>query len=136
MIVDIVSSFLMFSGAVFSFIAALGILRMPDLFLRMQAAAKTGTLGVGCTILAVATYFGDLAVTTRAGLVILFLFLTAPVAAHMIARAGYIAGVSLWKKTTIDELVDQYDPLSHYLRSHGQQEGKKRMEQKDEGQMI
>lgn len=117
MLLDIMTSFLLLVGAAFSFVAALGIVRMPDLFTRMQAAAKTGTLGVGCAILAVAAYFGDIGVTTRAGLVILFLFLTAPIAAHMIARAGYISGVSLWHGTVTDEMRDQYDPVTHALGS-------------------
>lgn len=136
MLLEIITSFLLLVGAGFSFIAALGIVRMPDLFTRMQAAAKTGTLGVGCTILAVAAYFGDLGVTTRAGLVILFLFLTAPIAAHMIARAGYISGVSLWSGTVVDEMAEQYDPLSHYLSSEGEQHSKKRAQRKGDDLMM
>jgi multicomponent Na+:H+ antiporter subunit G len=114
---ELLTCFFMLVGAGFSLIAAVGILRMPDLYTRMQAAAKTGTLGVGCTILAVAVYFADIGVTTRAALVILFLFLTAPVAAHMIARAGYISGVGLWKNSVIDEMRHRYDPSTHQLAS-------------------
>ncbi len=117
MFFELITCFLLLIGAIFSFIAALGIVRMPDLFTRMQAAAKTGTLGVGCTILAVATFFGDIGVATRAGLVILFLFLTSPIAAHMIARAGYISGVALWSGSVTDEMRDQYDPVTHHLSS-------------------
>lgn len=87
------------------FLAALGIFRMPDTFTRMQAATKAATLGCGCLLLAVALHFGETAVTARALLVVIFLFLTAPVAAHVIARATYRAGVALWEHTVLDELA-------------------------------
>jgi multicomponent Na+:H+ antiporter subunit G len=114
---ELITAFLLLCGAVFSFIAALGILRMPDLFTRMQAAAKTGTLGVGLILLALAVHFGEIGVATRAALVIMFLFLTAPIAAHMIARAGYISGVRLWEHSVCDELKDQYNIQTHELAS-------------------
>ncbi len=109
--------FLMLAGAVLSLIAALGIFRMPDLYTRMQAAAKTATLGVGCTILALAIHFGDASVTMHAVLVIIFLFLTGPVAAHMIARAGYIGGIELWEGSVVDEMSSCYHPLTRHLAS-------------------
>lgn len=114
---DLLVCLFMLSGTLFSVIAALGIFRMPDLYTRMQTAAKSSTLGVGCTILSVAIHFSDTGVTTRAVLVILFLFLTAPVAAHMVARAGYISGVPLWKGSVADEMRGQYDPSTHELAS-------------------
>jgi multicomponent Na+:H+ antiporter subunit G len=80
---------------------------MPDMFMRMQAATKAATLGVGCMLLAVAVHFGDLGVTTRAVLVTAFVFLTAPVAAHVIARAAYSVGVPLWTGTLCDELREE-----------------------------
>jgi multicomponent Na+:H+ antiporter subunit G len=116
---QLATALFMLVGAGFSIIAALGVLRMPDLFTRMQAAAKTGTLGVGCTIIAVAIHFADVGVTTRAALVVLFLFLTAPVAAHMIARAGYISGVRLWEGSVTDEMRGKYDEVTHELSSDG-----------------
>lgn len=118
-ITDILASFFMLLGTALNLIAAVGIVRMPDLYTRMQAAAKTGTLGVGCIILAVAIYYADPGVATRAGLVILFLFLTNPIAAHMIARAGYFAGAPLWTHTVVDELKGRYDPDTHTLRADG-----------------
>jgi multicomponent Na+:H+ antiporter subunit G len=99
----LVSALLVF-GAGWMLIAALGVLRMPDLFSRMQASAKAGTLGIGVLVLSVAVHFGDLEVSSRAALIIAFFFLTAPVAAHMIARAAYLIGVPLWSGTQRDEL--------------------------------
>ena len=95
-------------GAFFALVAAIGLLRMPDLLMRMHAATKAGTLGAGLLLLAVAVSFGDSGVTVRALAAIVFLFLTAPVAAHVIGRAAYYAGrVQLWKRTLVDELQAQ-----------------------------
>ncbi len=102
-----ISAVLLVIGAFFMLLAGVGIVRLPDLFMRLQAATKASTLGVGCMLLAVALHFQDLAVTTRAVLVIAFFFLTAPVGAHLIARAAYAVGVPLWEGTITDELGEQ-----------------------------
>jgi monovalent cation/proton antiporter MnhG/PhaG subunit len=112
---ETLSSALMIIGATFALLAGVGVLRMPDLFTRMQAATKASTLGIGCIVLAVAIHFGELGITTRALATIIFVFLTAPVAAHMIARAGYFVGVPLWERTVIDELHGHYDRFTHKL---------------------
>jgi multicomponent Na+:H+ antiporter subunit G len=100
---------LMIVGGVLMLLAALGVVRMPDLYSRMQSATKASTLGVGCTMLAVAVDFADLAITTRALLIVAFVFLTAPISAHMIGRAAYYVGVPLWHGTTMDELREHSD---------------------------
>jgi multicomponent Na+:H+ antiporter subunit G len=96
---------LLVAGALFLLLAAVGVFRLPDVYTRMQAATKAATLGAGCTLSAVAVYFDDFGVTVRALLVVAFIFLTAPVAAHMIGRAAYIIGVPFWHGTKIDELA-------------------------------
>jgi multicomponent Na+:H+ antiporter subunit G len=106
---------LLIVGAAFLLLAAIGIVRMPDLFMRMQAASKASTLGVGFLVLAAGVYFGDLAIMIRVLLVIAFLFLTAPVAAHIIARSAYFVGVPLWEHTRVDELRGHYDRGTHVL---------------------
>ena len=98
--------FLMVVGAVLMLLAALGVVRMPDVYSRMQSATKASTLGVGCTMFAVAVDFAELAITTRVVLIVAFVFLTAPISAQMIGRAAYYVGVPLWKGTTLDELRD------------------------------
>ena len=108
---------LMFAGAVFLLLAAVGVLRLPDLFMRIQASAKASTLGAGCVFLGLAVHFGEISVTSRALLTIVFLFLTAPIAAHMIGRAAYIVGVPLWSGTIRDDLRGQYDRENRLLRS-------------------
>ncbi len=113
---DIVSSVLLIIGTFLLLLAGIGIVRLPDIFLRMSAASKASSLGAGCILLAVAVSAADIAITVRAVAGVLFLFLTAPVAAHMIGRAAYMIGVPRWKGTVIDELKGRYDTRRHTLR--------------------
>ena len=76
-------------GAAFCLVAAIGVVRLPDLFTRMHAASKAGAVGGGLILLAVALLSFDTAVALRAVLGIVFLLLTTPVAAHLLARASY-----------------------------------------------
>lgn len=84
-------------------LSAIGLVKMPDLFTRMHAATKVGTVGVSGIVLAVAVHFEQMKVVAPALLIIVFFLATAPVAAHMIGRAAYEMGVELWKGTRIDE---------------------------------
>lgn len=104
MVLDLLTAGLVLIGGAFMLLAGVGLVRLPDLFTRMQAATKGATLGAGCLLLAVATHFRTTDVAARAVLVVLFVFLTAPVAAHLIARAAYAVGVPLWEGTLRDEL--------------------------------
>jgi multicomponent Na+:H+ antiporter subunit G len=119
------------AGALFTLLGAVGILRMPDLFMRMQTATKASTLGVACVMAAAAACFGDLGSTARAALITGFLFGTAPVAAHAIGRAAYFDGVVLWKNTEVDELRERYDRRTHALKS-GQRTQKRPLADRDE----
>lgn len=112
---DLISLILMIIGAVFMLLAAIGVVRMPDLYLRMSATSKAATLGVICVMLAAALHFNDFAITARIIAIIVFLILTAPVAAHKIARAAYLAGPDLWPGTCRDELQGRYDHENHEL---------------------
>jgi multicomponent Na+:H+ antiporter subunit G len=95
-------------GASFILIAAIGLLRMPDLLMRMHAATKAGTLGAGLILVGVCIHFQQWQVTTEATLTILFIFITAPV----LARAAYFRGLRLAKITSIDELKEHYSQKS------------------------
>ncbi|MDB5614075.1 MAG: monovalent cation/H(+) antiporter subunit [Devosia sp.] len=76
-------------GAAFSLIATIGVLRLPDLLTRMHAASKAGAVGGGLVLLAVALLCFDAGVALRAIIGIVFLLLTTPVAAHLLARSNY-----------------------------------------------
>ncbi|MFN3685065.1 MAG: monovalent cation/H(+) antiporter subunit G [Fimbriimonadaceae bacterium] len=102
-----IAALLLAFGAVITFLAAYGVLRLPDSLTRMQATSKATTLGVGCVLLSVAVAFDDVGVRTKAALVVLFLFVTQPIAAHLMARASYRSGSPLWKGTVVDELGEE-----------------------------
>ena len=95
---EIIALGLMLVGAIFTFIAALGVVRLPDLFMRMHANTKSATLGVGFIMLGAAVYFADVTVTVRALAVVLFLIITAPISLHLLPgdgrSGGYLLGLS------------------------------------------
>ena len=111
MMSEFVSAILLAGGSFFLIATAIGLLRLPDIYMRMHAITKAGTLGVGLVLLAVAVFFGELGVVTRALAAIAFVLLTAPVSAHMIGRAAYLDEVSLWEGTLVDELQGKYGQL-------------------------
>jgi len=110
MAADIVTAVLLVAGAGFAFIAGLGVWRLPDVMMRMHASTKAGTLGVGLILLGLAVHAEDMGVVSRALAAIVFLLLTAPVAAHMIGRAAYRIGEPLWDRTVTDEWDRHGDP--------------------------
>jgi len=107
--VDIILSALVLGGAGFCLIAAIGVVRFPDLYVRMHAATKAGTLGAGLVFIAVAVGSGELGTVIRAMAAVLFLLLTAPIGAHLLARAAYASGVKMWDRSGPDDLKDRYD---------------------------
>lgn len=97
---DLLTMLLASVGLFFMLVAAIGVLRMPDLFTRMHAATKASTLGISSILLAALVYFqASGAVATKVVLIILFFFLTAPVGAHALGRAAYLCGVQMRPET-------------------------------------
>lgn len=91
-------------GAVFGLLAAVGIVRLPDLYTRLHAASKAGVVGTGLILIAVALISTDGAAILRAILGIIFLLLSTPIAAHLLARAAHKAGEMPTVATTIEEI--------------------------------
>ncbi len=119
---DALIMFLSTIGSIFILLAAIGLIRMPDFYLRVSVTTKAVTLGVGLVLISAAVYFNDISVTSRVTAIILFLFLTAPVAAHVITRAAYFTGTRLWKKSVIDDLKGRYEDKTISLDEEGQEE--------------
>jgi multicomponent Na+:H+ antiporter subunit G len=103
---ELVALFLLLTGVAFVLIAAIGVFRLPDPFLRMHAATKAGTLGAGLVLLGVAVAFADTGTWVVAALTILFLLATLPISAHLLGRAAYVSGAKLWEGTARDDLQD------------------------------
>lgn len=114
---DIILSILIISGSFFILVATMGILRLPDLFTRMHAIAKASSLGISLLAIAAGLYFLDFWVSVKSLLIIIFIFLTAPISAHMITRAGYFLKIPIWKGTVFDELKNRYDLKNGVLHS-------------------
>lgn len=117
MITEILILSLAFLGALFILLAAVGLVRMPDLYLRISVTTKAATLGIGMLLACAALYFNDLAVTSRVLAIILFMLLTAPVGAHLLGRASYFVNVPMWKKSVMDDLKGKYERGTHTLAS-------------------
>ncbi len=111
MIVDLLSAVFLLAGTLFVFVAALGVVRLPDVPMRMHASTKAGTLGVMLIAIAMVFIYPELSIFARALALVLFMLLTAPVAAHMMGRAAYQSGermgVKLWEGTIIDQIQDR-----------------------------
>lgn len=107
---SVLVAMLLVSGAVFMLLAGIGLLRLPDFYTRMSATSKAATLGASLVLLGAALHFGTAAAAGRALVIVAFLFLTAPLAAHAIGRAGYRRGSPAWEGTVVDELggADHY----------------------------
>ncbi|RJR30770.1 MAG: monovalent cation/H(+) antiporter subunit G [Desulfobacteraceae bacterium] len=112
-----ISSFFLVTGALFILVAALGILRFEDIYMRTSASAKAATLGVGLSLAGMAFHFAVLEITVRSVAIIIFIMITTPIAAHLISRAAYISGAKLWDKSVVDELQGKYDPETGDLSS-------------------
>ena len=100
---DIVTAIVWLAGSAFALLAAVGVLRMPDVFTRMQASTKASTLGLGCLLIGAALQMGDFASFIRVASIGAFVLLTTPVSGLVIARASYFSDVPLWTGTVLDE---------------------------------
>lgn len=87
---DYLLSFLIVTGAAFTFIGSLGLARLKDFYTRLHGPTKATTLGVGCVLIASALYFSlqEDGISLHEILVTLFLFITAPVSAHLLSKAA------------------------------------------------
>jgi len=103
-IIEIISGIFLLLGGSFIFIAALGVLRMPDVYTRIHSSTKAGTLGIGLILLSMATHFRTGEVITRSIATIFFIVLTAPVSAQLIGMVAYKSGAKLWKGSVVNQL--------------------------------
>jgi multicomponent Na+:H+ antiporter subunit G len=93
-------------GGIFTLLAAVGVVRLPDVYTRMHAASKAGTVGSGLMLFAAGIHSMEFATFTRALAGFVFFILTAPIAAHLIAKAAHQAGYRLSRMTVVDDMRD------------------------------
>lgn len=108
---EIIMSGLLLLGLFFLLTGTFGLLRLKDVYSRMHATSKSSTFGVAGVLLAAVfdSRVLDLHSGLKEGLLLGFLFLTVPISAHMIARAAYRTGVSMWLGGVVDELEEWED---------------------------
>ena len=104
-------------GALAILLASIGILRMPDVYLRLSVTTKAATLGIGLILIGAAFHFNDVGITSRVIAIIFFTTVTAPVSAYLIVRAAYFVRAQLWEHSIVDELNGMYDKTTHILSS-------------------
>jgi len=98
------SAFFVLAGSIITFIAGLGVLRLPDFFMRMHAATKAGVVGPSLLLVGAGFYEPSLSTWIKIFLAILFLFMTTPIAGHLLGKAGFLGGVRLWQGTSRNDL--------------------------------
>lgn len=103
---ELIGAILILIGSIISMISAIGIIRFRDVYSRAHAATKTTTLAVLLTLTGVFIYFwlGEGYISVRLSLVIVFVFITAPVSGHLVLRAAYRSHVKMSDATAEDEL--------------------------------
>lgn len=93
-------------GLAFDLFGCLGLVRLPDVYNRLQAATKCVTVGTCSILFGMLCIVGFTAAGMKSILCILFLLLTSPVAAHALARATHISGVKLWEGSVVDKYAE------------------------------
>ena len=99
---NMIGSALIIIGLIFDFFGCLGLIRFPDVYTRLQAAAKCVTLGTCGILFGLFLFKGFTATGIKALLCMAFILLTAPVSAHALARGSYKSGVKPCEKTVVD----------------------------------
>lgn len=104
--IDVVAGFFLIVGAALALVAAIGLVRFPDVYTRMHAATKPQTLGLVCILIGLALRLQTVSAVTMVLVIIAVQLLTAPVSAHMIGRAAYRIGLADTSRLTRDDLAD------------------------------
>lgn len=106
MIVEWIAAVLLLLGAVLMLIASVGVIRLPDIYLRMHAATKAPSLGVFLMVLGIIIYFLDFWLSVKGLLIILFIFMTTPIGAHMLSRVSHMLNIRQSDEMKTDEFPD------------------------------
>ena len=93
-------------GVAFDVVGCLGLVRLPDVYTRMQAATKCVALGTVLIVAGSVLTAGAPSVVAKGALCLIFLFLTSPTGSHALARAAHRSGTPLWEESVVDRLAD------------------------------
>ncbi|MCX7917731.1 MAG: monovalent cation/H(+) antiporter subunit G [bacterium] len=103
---ELISSISMVIGGLFNLFGCIGLVRLPDVYNRLQASTKCVTLGT-CFILIGVIISGPISASLKSFLCIIFILITAPTSAHALSRASIKAGISLWEKSVVNKMEEE-----------------------------
>ena len=107
--IETIANWLIVIGLIFDLMGAIGLVRLPDVYNRLQAATKCVTVGTCMILVGLLFRCGPGSLGIKALLAAVFVLLTSPVGAHAIARGAHIAGVRLWEKSVGDAYLEDRD---------------------------
>ncbi|MBN1794454.1 MAG: Na+/H+ antiporter subunit G [Candidatus Omnitrophica bacterium] len=90
-------------GILFNFFGCVGLVRLPDIYNRLQASTKCVTLGTSLVLMGVVFMNGFCSISMKAILCMIFILVTSPTAAHAISKGAYLSGVELWEGSVVDQ---------------------------------
>jgi multicomponent Na+:H+ antiporter subunit G len=99
-----IAAFFLISGSLFMLIAAIGVVKFSDVYMRMHAITKAASLGAILMLVAISILYFEWIVWLESVMVVLFIIITAPVASHMIAKAAHRANMPKGDGYVMDEL--------------------------------
>ncbi|GAB3651948.1 monovalent cation/H(+) antiporter subunit G [Echinicola sediminis] len=104
---EIFSVVFILMGVVFMLLAAIGLVRFPDFYIRNSASTKAAILGLGLILLGTGLYYNQLVIFVELMAIFLFIFLISPLTSHIVARAAFKTKVPFWDRTNLDDLKGQ-----------------------------
>ncbi len=107
--IEVIAHIFIIAGIIFDLLGCIGMVRLPDVYNRLQASTKCVTLGTCSILFGVFVRYGFSAMGMSALVCIVFLLLTAPVAAHALVRAAHRSGFELDEITVCDDYKDDSD---------------------------
>lgn len=144
LIKEIISCVFILAGVFFILVATIGLLRLPDFYIRMSAITKGSTLGLGLILFGLGIYFNQPNMLLKVCAIISFTFITAPVAAHVIGRTAVQNRIPFWEKTNLkefkkylhrehlDELVNYDKYLVKAIKKEKKEKKKQKMNEEQE----
>lgn len=106
---EITVSFFILTGVLFMLIASIGIIRLPDFYIRVSVVTKASTIGLGLMMIGVGLFFNTIEAVVKVIVIVIFIILTSPIAAHVIAKAASQIKVAFWDKTDLTDYIKAKD---------------------------
>lgn len=109
MLIELIASVLLIIGGIFLLVGSVGLFRLPDFYMRLHAPTKASTLGIGAILIASIIFFSfkEDGVNIQELLITLFIFLTAPITAHMLSKAALHVRLPAEEKTLNRDKIEQ-----------------------------